>query len=273
MKSVLAVIANFGSVQNKYLQQVVTALKSIPTFKVTVVVNSNIPLPEISGIDRVNVIKLSEGLNLISKLVFKIDKRGWNGTIFDYNFIPMTCREVIDKESENFDYFIFTENDHLWLERHINSFIEYEQILPDNRIAGLIQYEDYDHKSDQRYFPAYHSPYDWDYESVEEYSDKKFAHFLNVHQGSFIISKQQLRRIKSAHDFSRFLSNDRYSMKCKANTDIFQYCGMKKVICISDFESSLIHHLPNIYTTGKLGRNKLGSDEIRMREALNKLLG
>lgn len=273
MKTILAVIVNFGSAQNKYLQQVVTALKAIEQYKVTVIVNANIPLPEISGIDKVNVIERSGTFRGFSKLLLKIDRRKWNGRVFDYKLLPMTCRQVIDQESENFDYFIFTENDHLWLEHHISNFIAYEQILPENRIAGLIQYEDYDNEVDSKYFPAYHDFYDWDYSSVEEYATKKFAHFTNVHQGSFIISKQQLRRIKAEHNFAQFFSNDRYSIKCKVNTDIYQYCGMKKMICISEFERNLIHHLPNLYTTGKLGRDKLGCDESRMSHALQRLLG
>ncbi|MCU0356551.1 MAG: hypothetical protein MUE95_03125 [Cyclobacteriaceae bacterium] len=56
------------------------------------------------------------------------------------------------------------------------------------------------------------------------------------------------------------------------NTDIYQYAGMKKVICISEFEQNIIYHLPNNYATGKLGRDKLGSDHERMREALQRLL-
>lgn len=272
MKSVLVVIVNFGTEQNRYLQQVITALKNIKQYRVTIVVNSNVELPDISGIDKLNVIRLASGLHFWGKLMFKLDKRRWNKVVFDYNLLPMTCRQVIDQESDNFDYFIFTENDHLWLEHHITSFISYEQLLPENRIAGLIQYEDYDHVTSDKYYPAYHEPYDWDYNSVEEYAGKKFAHFSNVHQGSFLISRDQLRRIKSKHDFTQFLSNDRYSMKCKVNTDIYQYCGMRKVICISEFEKNLIHHLPNIYTTGKLGRNKLGSDEARMQRALQRLM-
>jgi hypothetical protein len=78
----------------------------------------------------------------------------------------MTCRQTINQESDNFDYFIFSENDHLWKEYHIDNYIEYSKILPENRIPGLIQYEE-DHTG--KYYPAYHAHYDWDYTSVEEY--------------------------------------------------------------------------------------------------------
>jgi hypothetical protein len=44
------------------------------------------------------------------------------------------------------------------------------------------------------------------------------------------------------------------------------------MICISDFEDNLIHHLPNLYIDGLKGRNKFRSDQTRMTKALSKLL-
>lgn len=247
MKNILTVLVNYGEDQLEYLQQVIDELKSFQKYKVTIVVHSNINLPNIKGIDLLNVIKME-----------------------DYEYLPMTCRQTIDQESDNFDYFIFTENDHLWKEHHIDKYIEYESILPENRIAGLIQYEE---NETGRYYPAYHWIYDWDYNSVEEHGGKKFAHFTNIHQACFIISKKQLLKIKQEHDFTQFLAPDtQYSSKCRTNTDIYRYANMKKLICISEFEDNLIHHLPNIYINGDKGRLKLNSHENRMKEALNKLL-
>lgn len=251
----LAVIVNYGDEQLNYLEQVVTELKSFKKYKVKVVVVSDRPTG-IHSIDVTHVIQLD-----------------------NYQLLPMVCRQVINDHSDDFDYFIYTENDHLWKEVHVDRFIEYTGILPENRIAGLIQYE---YNDTGRYYPAYHAHYDWDYNSVEEYNGKKFAHFTNVHQASFILSKEQLHRIKQTKDFTQFFSNDHYSLKCKTNTDIYQYCGMKKVICISDFDDNLIHHLPNVYIDGADGyrhddgtigrRAKQRSDDNRMQQALTKLL-
>ena len=47
---------------------------------------------------------------------------------------------------------------------------------------------------------------------------------------------------------------------------------MKKLICISEFEDNLIHHLPNIYINGDLNRAKLGSGNDKMELAIKKLL-
>jgi hypothetical protein len=247
---VLAVLVNYGEEQLDYLQQVVTELKSFKKYEVFIAVHSNIPLEGIKGIDETFVVELE-----------------------DYQLLPMTCRQTIDINSEAFDYYIFSENDHLWKEHHVDSYIEYEKVLPSDKIAGLIQYEE---NETGRYYPAYHAHYEWDWDSVEEYGDKKFAHFTNIHQASFILSKEKLAQIKDKQDFTQFFSNDHYSVKCKTNTDIYGHAGMNKVICISEFESNLIHHLPNIYIDGGPGeveyRVKQRSEEKRMQDALIKLL-
>ncbi len=245
MKKVLAVLVNYGESQLQHLEEVVKSLKSFEKYHVSVVVNSNIPL-DIEGIDHVNVIQLE-----------------------DYQLLPLTCKQVLWHYRDEFDVFIFGENDHLFLEHHLDRYLEYTSILPNNRIAGLIQYEE---NETGRYYPAYHAYYDWDYNSIEEYGGKKFAHFTNIHQATFIITKDQLHKIGKQYDFTQFFGQSHYSVKCKVNTDIYQFCGMKKMICISEFEDNLIHHLPNIYINGDQSRNKLGYGEDKMINSIKQML-
>lgn len=264
----LAVLVNYGDEQLDYLQKVVTGLKKIKKYEVTVIVQSNISL-NIKGIDKVNIVKLK-----------------------NYQFLPLTCREEIWKRKDDFDVFIYGENDHLFLEKHIDKHLEYSEILPDNRISGLLQYEE---STDGLYYPGYHSHFEWDFNSVETYNGKVFAHFRNTHQATFILTKSQLEKISKNIDFTKlvkyrfsyvlntFLNSlrkiikqpikepFRYSYKCKVNTDIYDFGGMKKMICISEFEDNLIHHLPNLYIKGLKGRTKLNSDQLRMDDALKKL--
>ena len=248
MVKLLAVLVNYGNEQLSYLQQVVNELKSFHHFDVTIIVNSNIEL-DIEGIDHVNIIELD-----------------------DYQLLPLTCRETIWDYRFDYEVFLFGENDHLFKEEHLANYIKYSTILPKDRIAGLIQYEE---NENGKYYPAYHADYDWDYDSVEEYKGFKFAHFTNVHQASFILTQYQLLNIGRMHDFTKFFDTSNfhiYSEKCKVNTDIYQFCGMKKMICINEFDSNLIHHLPNIYINGDLGRLRLGSYHQKMQEAINKIL-
>ena len=268
-KKLLAVLANYGTEQLNYLEIVVKNLKSFKKYDVRVVVHSNVLLEGIEGIDEVTLFEKPTGIRSLNDfLVKKKWGKKWSGRLFSFELLPMTCRKKIDEEAMNYDYFLFSENDHLWLEHHIDKFIYYESILPENRIAGLMQYEISD---EGRFYPAYHGDYDWDYSAVESYGNLLFAHFTNIHQASFLISQKQLLRIKEKHDFSNFLSTDHYRLMPKTNTDIYQYAGMKKLICISEFEQSLIHHLPNLYIRGDKGREELHSNEKRMQIALKRM--
>lgn len=264
----LAVLVNYGTEQLEYLRQVVISLKSFKKYDVKIIVNSNIHL-NIKEIDVVNVLKLD-----------------------DYKMLPLTCRKVVWENRHDFDVFVYGENDHLFIENHIDKHIEYTKILPKNRIPGLMQYEQSD---TEIFYPAYHGPFDWNYKSVEVFENKKFARFGNLHQASFILTKAQLDKVSFKFDFTKSVIDKEsffnklkrrlvrcleikvkgpifYDSLCKTCTDVYQYGGMKKVICISEFEESLIHHLPNLYIHGEKGRKKLRSSHYRMRKALDKLL-
>jgi len=264
----LAVLVNYGEEQLSYLEQVVRALKMFTKYEVFVVVQSNIPL-DIIGIDEVNVVELD-----------------------DYQLLPLTCRKVIWDKRNDFDMFLYGENDHLFEEYHLDNHFAYSNLLPSNRISGLIQYE-FNEKG--KYYPGYHLDFKWDFNSVEVYDHKVFAHFNNVHQATFILTRSQLLQIGEKINFNLLVIEKRsicqkalrrlrkklnlsvkpinkYSVKCKVNTDIYEYGGMKKLICISEIEESLIHHLPNLYIDGAKGRLKLRSDELKMEKAIARLL-
>ncbi|WP_264535044.1 hypothetical protein [Flavobacterium sp. N1736] len=269
LTKILAVLVNYGDEQIDYLEKVVNELKQFEKYEVTVIINSNIPL-EIKGADKVNVIKLD-----------------------DYQLLPLTCKTVIWDNKDDFDIFIYGENDHLFVEKHVDNHLKYSAILPKNRIPGLVQYEE---DNNQLYYPGYHSGFEWDFDSVEVYGNKRFAFFNNVHQATFILTKEQLLKVSQKTKFTELVNEDDprlisfikrgikkvfkidlsriklYSEKCKVNTDVFLYGGMKKMICISEFEDNLIHHLPNLYIQGSKGRKKFSADSMRMTEAINRLM-
>ena len=246
MKKILVVIASYGKEQLGYLQRMVEEFRSFRKYNVTIVVNSD-QMISIPGVNRVNVKQLD-----------------------NYQLLPLSCRETIWNNKNKFDLYIFSENDHLFREHHIDKFLEYNDILPSARIAGLLQYEEY---PDGLWFPAFHASYGWDANSVEEYGGKLFAHFTNIHQASFIITNKQLMEIGAKYPFGSFFEPSHYSQKCKTNTDIYQFCGMKKVICISELTSNIIHHMPNIYKNGENNRLKLGSHESKMFDEVEKIIG
>ena len=245
-KSLLVVLVNYGDEQISYLKQVVSEFQSFKKYDVDIFVHTNIEL----------------GIQGVKEILISMD---------DYELLPLTCRTTIADKAHKYDYIIFSENDHLWKESHLDKYIEYEQVLPSDKISGLIQYEE---NEQGKWYPALHAHYDWDFDSVEIYGGKKFAHFTNVHQASFLISKQKLLDIMHLYDITQFITEkNRYSYKCRVNTEIYENCFLKKLICISEFDENLIHHLPNIYINGDAGRKKLGCDDKTMREKLEKMNG
>lgn len=267
-KKILAVIVNYGTEQLGFLKKMISNLNDFQNYDVDIIINSNIEL-KIRGVSSVNV--------------FKLD---------NYQLLPSTCRKTLWENRNKFDVFIYSENDHLITEKHIDNHIYYTSILPTNRIAGLIQFEE---DFSGVYFPGYHGDFDWEYKTVEEYGGKKFAHFTNLHQAGFILTNEQLNKIGKRFNFNKIIQDKVplwYKIKkkvfkafkikikeyyiyddlCKVGTDIYKFGGMKKVICISEFEDNLIHHMPNIYINGKAGRKKQRSDENRMNAALERLL-
>tara|TARA_R110000868_G_scaffold15615_1_gene71003 strand:- start:98 stop:868 length:771 start_codon:yes stop_codon:yes gene_type:complete len=246
--NILAVIVNYGEEQLQYLEQVVRELKSFKKYNVTVIVNSNTKL-DIPGIDYVNEVRLN-----------------------DYQHLPATCKQVIHHYKDEFDGFIYTENDHLWKEHHLDNHIRYSELLPDNRIPGLIQYEE--GKDNKKYYCAFGFGHNHLIPGSKEiYSNLEFCRLSNVHQASYFITKKQLDRViqynpeyfkNLASTNVKTLSPYGYSVKCRVNTDLFEFSNWEKVICISEFDDNLIEHLPGVYINGEKGRPQMRGTQEEM---------
>ena len=222
---ILAVIVNFGESQLQYLDKVVSEFESFKDFEVDIIIHSNIELQILE--QQYNNVKV----NVIDDLD-------------DYEKLPFTTRKTIYDNRDNYDFFIYNENDHLFKESHIKSFIEVQKSLPGNYIAGHIQYEEYD---EGYFYPAYHAHYTWDINSVEKFGDYVVAEFTNKHQASFLLNKRQLHTVISRINFLEDDIRDGYNIKPRAGTTPYTSAGFKKVIPISHFKDFMIHHLPNKY--------------------------
>lgn len=243
MKKLLAVIVNYGDEQLSYLQQVVTELKNFKKYDVTVIVNSNIELDMINDIDHVNIIQLN-----------------------DYQLLPSTCKQVIYDNKNEYDLFLFSENDHLWQEHHIDNHLRYSSILPKDRIPGLIQFEK--DSNGNRSYCAFQDNH-FIRGSKETYGKLNFCMLSNIHQASFLVTKEQLNRVIKYNklyfsEISNTIKTLNYSVKCRVNTDLYEFSNWEKVICISEFDQNLIHHLPNLYVDGTNGRSKFYRDHDTM---------
>ena len=219
----LVSIANYGNSQLSYLQQVVREFQSYsPAFSVDIIVHSNIELP-IEGIT-VKIIK----------------------NLPDWWELPFIARKVIYDKRNDYDLFIFNENDHLITQSNVEAFLDLSKSVPSEFIIGFFQYEC---GNGTRYFPAYHGLFRWQKTSAILFGSAVFARFTNHHQASFLVTRQQLLKAVKNIDFFKENKFSRYKRADRVGADMYYLAGFTKLICLSRFSDILIHHLPDKYLT------------------------
>lgn len=222
----LVVIPSFGLKNLGFLRKVLAEFRSM-TFETDIVVVSD-TMKEI-GYD----VELRVGL-----------------PTKDPRSLPFAHRQIFADRIEQYDLFIYCEDDTLLQHKHIDAFLEATRVLPSEKIAGFLRYEE-DHHGN-RYCPTIHGRFHWVPESVEIHGGYTFAELTNAHSACYILTKEQLERAIESGGFLVTAHEGRYGMLESAATDPYTQCGMKKVINVSAIDDSCLHHLPNKYL-GRLG--------------------
>jgi SAM-dependent methyltransferase len=178
--------------------------------------------------------------------------------------LPFAHKQLFSERRNDYDLFIYSEDDTLLREANIDAFADATRVLPDDCIAGFLRYEvDPDGR---KYFSSMHSHYHWDIRSVTRHGGAVFAHYTNDHSACYILTSDQLARAIGSGGYLLPPGKRRYGMPETAATDPYSWCGMKKLICISRFDDFCLHHLPNVYC------GKLGLDEDLARPMLGRLM-
>jgi len=248
---ILVVLVNYGLNQLKYLEKVVREYQNFDKrkYEVDIIIHTNVILDDITGISY----RLYDALD-------------------DWEDLPFTTRHSIYALRNDYDLYIYSENDHLITQNNIDSWLEVNKLLPNNLIPGFIQVEKYEN---DYFYPAYHANYHWDKDSVIEFGKYKLAYFTNVHQASFVLTKKQLHRVIDRLDLfiEDKIRDTPYNKKPRAGTDVYTHAGMKKLIPISHFDDFLIQHLPNKYKDHVGDYEKqMGCFDDEMRKEVKKLL-
>jgi 2-polyprenyl-3-methyl-5-hydroxy-6-metoxy-1,4-benzoquinol methylase len=223
---VFAAIASFGLKNIDFLKRVLRTYKRM-RLEVDVVVLSDAPKQIGAGV-RVEV-----GLP---------SSNPWS--------LPFAHKPLFAQNVDEYDLFIYSEDDIEVTEENIDAFLRWTPRLPDDEIAGFLRYEV--DASGARSLPDVHGRFHWVPESVRRRGTGVFAEFTNEHAAFYILTRQQLKRAIASGGFMRDPSKGKYDMLCSAATDPYTNCGFRKVLCVSEIDKFLIHHLPNRYA-GRVG--------------------
>jgi hypothetical protein len=238
----LVAINNYGDGHSEYLAQLISEYSSMP-FHTDILVLSNIPK------DLGPAIEVVVGLPT---------KNPWS--------LPFGHKKIFADRVNDYDLFIYTEDDILITQRNIQAFLQVSSVLRQNEVAGFLRKEiDGD---GVLHFPEAHGPFRWDPQSVRSAGEYEVAFFTNEHAACYILTQRQLRTAIASGGFLVAPYEGRYDMLCSAATDPYTRCGLKKFVPISHVDEFLVHHIPNKYI------DKYGLLEPAMRlqiEALSKI--
>jgi 2-polyprenyl-3-methyl-5-hydroxy-6-metoxy-1,4-benzoquinol methylase len=236
----LVAIANYGTKSRVYLERLLAEYRSLP-HQVDVVVLSDIPKD--LGPD----VEVRVGLPA---------KDPWS--------LPFGHKQLFADRLEDYDLFLYSEDDMLIGQRQIEAFLEVTPALPEDRIAGFLRYEQ--DATGRRYCPEIHAYCHWEPRSVRQYGSDVFAYLTNEHAAAYVLTREQLRRAIASGGFLVPPHQGFYDLLCSAATDPYTQCGFTRVLCLTRLEDFLIHHLGDKYV------NKLGLAFDQVQEQTSTLL-
>ncbi len=237
----LAAIASYGQKNLRYLKRLTCEYSSM-TLRPDVVVLSEGPKD------------LGPGVEVRAGLP---SRNPWS--------LPFAHITLFKERADDYDLFIYSEDDTLITEENIDAFLMATDKLPEDRIAGFLRYE-VDGQGNKHY-STIHSHFHW-LPLVEEHKGELFGHFTNLHSACYIVTKWQLKKIIDSGGYTDEPYEGPYDLLCTAATAPYRDCGLKKLIPLSRISGFEVQHLPGIYI-GKMG---VGSSELEAQiEALKEI--
>ena len=227
---VLVVIANHGTKNLTFLDEVLAAYRNM-SYDVRIVVLSD--RPKDFGPDvEVRVGAPTE----------------------DPRSLPFAHQQILADGIDDYDLFVYSEDDTLVTESNLRAFVEATRRLPTDLVPGFLRYEE--RPSGQRSYMAFHTSFRWDPSSATTVNGVDVARYTNAHSAMYVLTRDQLRL---AIDSGGYLVPPHHginSLMVSAATDVYTQCGLTRVICTSAIQEFLLHHLPNVYL------DRLGIDPL-----------
>ena len=218
---ILVTIASYGTGNDPYLERVIDEYRSMP-HRVDIVVLSNIAKKMPAGVELVVGMPTSDPWSL-----------------------PFAHKRVLAERVEDYDLFLYTENDILITKQNIDGFLWATSLLKEDEIAGFLRTEQ--GPRGDKYYPDVNKLYHWDPQSVVRRGEEMFACFTCEHAGCYVLTRQQLQRAIASGGFLVEPHQGKFDLACTAATDPYTQCGFKKMVCITGLDKFLVPHLSNKY--------------------------
>jgi 2-polyprenyl-3-methyl-5-hydroxy-6-metoxy-1,4-benzoquinol methylase len=220
MPSILVAVASYGTKQDHFLRRVVAEYRKL-SMPCRIVVLSDRPKP----VDDAEVLVGLPSPNPYS--------------------LPFAHRRLFAENVDNYDLFIYTEDDTLLTSAHIDAFLDIQRHLREDEILGFIRSETA--PNGERYITTIHRHFRWLPETVDARGDELVVQLSNQHSGCFMATRAQLKRALASGGFLVEPHDGVYGMLETAASDIYKQCGLRRVICVSRIHEFIVPHLANKY--------------------------
>jgi hypothetical protein len=155
-------------------------------------------------------------------------------------------RERFAQHADDYDFFLYQEDDILISERNVVAWLVANEILGDG--ASVPAFFRKEIASDGRVsYPDAHSPFGWSGQAWEA-AGHRFRRFSNVHAGCCMLSHKQLKMamasgkyVAGPHD------NGPYAVRELACSGAFVECGLSAVLDLTLFDDLTVQHMPANY--------------------------
>ena len=231
MKNILCYIASFTNHSDFY--KVLETVQSYKKYKVDIIIYTTEPIYPNHLTDNVKV--------------FNYDKSIKENLVTQH-------RSHILTSINDYDLFLYLENDIIINESTIDTFIEENSILDDNTTVGFIRYEDCNGKKYlNEFMPGCthnHLP------KFKNINDKTYFTLCNVHQGCYLLEQRHLKKFISNNQFTLNLGP---GLEAAASnfykSDLWPGLpnALEKVYPVNKLEQLLIHHASNKHTKTNTG--------------------
>lgn len=172
--------------------------------------------------------------------------------------LPFGHQRLFADRLDDYDVFIYSEDDVLITRRNIDAFLRVVEVLPKEEIPGFLRYEQ--GADGEVNYPDVHGHFHWDAASARLRGHYVLAFLTNEHSACYALTRGQLRRAINSGGYLVDAHEGRYDLLCTAATDPYTQCGFTKLVCISHVDDFLVHHLPNNYVGTAFG---VGDRELR----------
>jgi len=176
-------------------------------------------------------------------------------------------KKFMAENIDNYDLFVYSENDMLITESNIDIFIKLSEKMRGTKfVPGFIRYELKD--DNYKYLIDFHSGnctlrhgsfwmkfYALKHyivknkviESRLELNGEMYFEPNNLHQASYLLTRDQFKMVLGSGSYFKGPDSGFGAVLESAASDVYFRCGLTKLISMDFIQECLIHHLPNKY--------------------------